>query len=277
MHDQTIAIIGLGLIGGSLARDLAERGARVLGYDADPETLRAALQSHAVHSPMSPSLAEVSAADVVVLAVPVAATAHVLTTARPHLRADTLITDVCSTKRSIEANVTAAGLAAQFVGAHPLAGYHRAGWTASRTGLFRGASVYLCRPPMTPADVIDAARRFWEATGGLPVVTSAAAHDELLAHTSHLPQVVAFLLARTLAQAGIDRSCLGPGGRDSLRLAASPPQLWTGIAIDNAGPLTAALSRLRANIADLELAVLQRDSAGIRAAFEEGGDWFRAE
>lgn len=133
----SVAILGLGLIGGSLARDLAARGVRVLGWDRDEAVVRAAAEQGIVE-PLSDD-----APEIVVFAVPVIAARELLGELRDELHGARLITDVGSTKRSIVKQAEALGLGARFVGSHPLAGDHRAGWNASRTGLFAGARVFL--------------------------------------------------------------------------------------------------------------------------------------
>ncbi|NJD18999.1 MAG: prephenate dehydrogenase/arogenate dehydrogenase family protein, partial [Gemmatimonadetes bacterium] len=146
MAEETVAILGLGLMGGSLARDLAGLGHRVLGWDRDPGSVRAALAQGCIHrgrGSRPDDFQGIEEADVVVLALPVAASRETLPALAPRLRAS-LVTDVGSTKRHIVAAAQSLGLGDQFVGAHPLAGDHRSGWGASRSGLFRGATVFLC-------------------------------------------------------------------------------------------------------------------------------------
>ncbi len=128
------AVIGHGFIGGSVARELAERGVRVLGYDRDPAAVRDALRDGGIHEALTPGLEETEAVDLVVLAVPVTAAPDALRKLRVH--AGALVTDVGSTKESIVRAADDAGLSGQFVGSHPLAGDHRSGWSASRTGVF---------------------------------------------------------------------------------------------------------------------------------------------
>jgi len=151
-----IGIVGLGLMGGSLARDLAALGTYVLGLDLNPDTLRAAAGAGVVHEamPEGPSGAKLDPSalaslplDALVLAVPVQAAIPLLAAAAPHLEHVPLVMDVGSTKASISAAAVRLGLGDRFVGSHPMAGSHRSGWEASREGLFQGARVYLCRAP----------------------------------------------------------------------------------------------------------------------------------
>jgi prephenate dehydrogenase len=265
-----VAIAGLGLVGGSLARDLAARGVHVSAFDHDEATLRAAHDAGAVHAPLDASLAGSAAADIFVLAVPVHAAPAVLERAAPHLTEMPLITDVGSTKQSIAEAAERLGLGDRFIGGHPLAGSHTAGWAATRTGLFREARVYLCPGIRARQSATALAAALWQGLGATPVVIDAGAHDRLLAWTSHLPQALATTLAASLAAAGVRPHDLGPGGRDMTRLAASPAALWTGIALDNATELMPALAHMERGLAEFRAMLEQRDAAALERLFERG-------
>lgn len=268
-----VAVLGLGLIGGSLARELAARGARVLGYDRDAAAVEALRAAGVLHAALGPALAGLEAAETVVLAVPVSAAPALLAAAAPRLAAARLVTDVSSTQRAIVATAERLGLAERFVGAHPLAGDHRSGWTASRIGLFRGARVYLCPAAGAGEAALCRARRLWTALGAAPELLDAAEHDRRLAWTSHLPQAVASALALALAEAGIAPAELGPGGRDMTRLAGSSPELWTGIALENRDTLGTALTTLEAHLRALRQGLGRADAGIVRSHFERGRRW----
>ncbi|MGH7448899.1 MAG: prephenate dehydrogenase, partial [Longimicrobiales bacterium] len=218
---RSVGIIGLGVIGGSLARDLAARGIRVLAYDLDPAALRAARDARVVSAPLDPVFANAGDVDAVVIALPLGAALAVLDGAGDRLARVPLVTDVCSTKRTMAAAAHRLGLTARFVGSHPLAGDHRSGWEAARADLFRGATVYLCPAAETPAEPVAMLHALWELAGAVPETIDAAEHDRLLAWTSHLPQAASTALGRALARAGVQLDRLGPGGRDMTRLAHS--------------------------------------------------------
>jgi len=129
---ERVAIVGLGLIGGSLARALAARDVRVLGYDSMPDSLDAAEGEGIVQQRMGAQLEGIETADVVVIAIPVDATLTAITRMAKKLGNARLVMDVASTKQSIVAAAEVAGLGDRFVGAHPLTGSHRSGWRASR-------------------------------------------------------------------------------------------------------------------------------------------------
>lgn len=270
---HTAAIIGLGLIGGSLARDLAVRGVRVLGWDADAASLRAAVEQGIVHQPLGDALREVEQADAVVLAVPVLSAPDVLRRLEPHLGAVRLITDAGSTKTSIVRAAEALGLGTRFVGSHPLAGDHRSGWNASRPGLFADARVFLCPTSSSSRDAMQLASALWAMVGACPEVADADSHDVRLAWTSHLPQAVSTALALTIAQTGTPRAELGPGGRDLTRLAGSDPAAWADILIDNADALASAMAMMQARLNGLQRAIASRDRTELQRLFTEARAW----
>jgi prephenate dehydrogenase len=268
------AVIGLGLIGGSLSRDLAAMGVRVRAYDADAGHLETALREGVVHAALDETLAGVAGADVIVIAVPVDAAIEILAGIEPYTSDTKLITDVGSTKARIVATARAKSFGDRFVGSHPMAGGHRSGWEASRAGLFEGAPVYLCPTSNASEEARTLANEFWRAIGGRPVCMDADRHDHQLAWTSHLPHIVSTALALTLAQSGVRRTDLGPGGRDITRLAGSSADVWTAIAHDNAPAIDDALAAAEKEIAAFRRALAGADAASLHERFTAARIWF---
>jgi prephenate dehydrogenase len=271
---RTVAIIGLGLIGGSLARDLAARGIRILGSDKDFASFRGAFTTGAANDLFEVSPDAPLAAEVVVIAVPVLAAAQVLRSLAPHLDGVRLVTDVGSTKASIVRAAEELGLGARFVGSHPLAGDHRSGWDASRAGLFGGARVFLTPAPSAGDDALHLARELWTMVDARPEVMDADEHDVRLAWTSHLPQAVSTALALSLDQSGIPRSELGPGGRDVTRLAGSNPDVWIDILLDNADAVASALATTEASLSGVQRAVISGDRDELRRLLTQARTWY---
>ncbi len=271
---RSAAIIGLGLVGGSLARDLSSRAVRVLAYDRDARSLRAARRRGVVDGELDSSLEGAEEAELVVLAVPVSAMPALLSRLAPRLERTRLIIDVGSTKRTVVAAAEALGIGERFVGCHPLAGSHRSGWSASRTGLFAGARVFLCPTGATRTDTLALARELWGSLGAHPEIIDAELHDRRLAWESHLPQAAATALALVLEAEGVERGVLGPGGRDMTRLAGSSPEMWTAIAMNNALELSPALASLEARIRELRMLLDRQDEDGIGRVFAAGLEWF---
>jgi prephenate dehydrogenase len=276
MRVRRVSVVGLGLMGGSLARALAARGVRVVGYDRDRSSLDAAVAEGMVHEPLDDTLDGVENVDVVVLATPVATTAALLTRLGSQLSGPSLIMDVASTKKSIVAAAEAAGLGPRYVGAHPLTGSHRSGWGASRASLFEEARVFLCPSATTTPAALRLAESFWRSLRAGVEVLDAVEHDEQMAWRSHLPQAVSTALALTLRQASVARSALGPGGRDMTRLAGGDPALWTGIMSDNAPAILEALAAMEEQLR-LFRERLAAGEDGVRECFADGRDWFDGE
>ena len=265
-------MIGLGLIGGSVARDLAAMGVRVLAYDRDAATIEMARVEGVVHEPLDASLAGLHDADVVIVAVPVSSLRDVLAAAPRSGRAR-LITDVGSTKRSAIETAETLGIGERFVGSHPMAGDHLSGWPASRRGLFAGARVYLCRAKHTHEEALMLAHELWRVLGACPEMIDADAHDHLLAYASHLPQAASTALALALDDAGVSRARLGPGGRDTTRLAGGSVDMWTAIARDNADALLPAIAALETQLRRLSAALARGDDGELRAIFSAARTW----
>lgn len=265
-------MIGLGLIGGSVARDLSALGVRVLAYDRDPSTIDMACAEGVVDEPLDASLAGLQDAEVVIVAVPVTTFRDALAAASS-LPLARLITDVGSTKRSALVTAEALGIRERFVGSHPMAGDHRSGWLASRSGLFAAARVYVCRTQHTREEPFALAQELWRALGACPEEIDPDAHDRLLAYASHLPHAASAALALALADAGVSHANLGPGGRDTLRVAGGSVEMWTAIARDNADALVPAIAALEAQLQRVSAALARGDEGTIRDIFDAARAW----
>lgn len=265
-------IIGLGLIGGSLALDLTRAGWRVTGSDRDPASLRAAIDAGAVQAELGD---DPGALDLIVIAVPVLSALPIVRRLGDRIpeEAGTVVTDVGSTKRSVIAAAVAAGLGRRFVGGHPMAGHDRSGWSAARPGLFRDVRVWLSAAP----DAADAAVRrvetLWTAVGGRTRRIDAVAHDQRMALVSHLPQVAASALAAVVATAGAGRDDLGPGGRDATRLAGSDPELWSDILLDNSPEILPAITALIDRLRALQHGIEAADEGAVLGWLQAGRSW----
>jgi prephenate dehydrogenase len=269
---DTVGVVGLGLIGGSIARDLAARGTPVAGYDADTAALDAACAEGIVRR-LESDLAGLEGCSIVIVAVPVSATVEVLTATARHMARADLVTDVGSTKRSAVGAATSLGLGERFVGSHPMAGGHRGGWSASRTGLFAGATTYLCPTESTASDALHRAKELWTSLGARPRVLDAHDHDRRVAFTSHMPHAVSAALALALSNAKCPLGDLGPGGRDMLRIAGSSPELWTGIIRDNADAVRDALAALRSELDAVSGALDAQNEQALRGLLTAAQKW----
>lgn len=270
-----VAVVGLGLMGGSLARALRDLPDPpvVLGVDPDPVAGAQALDAGAVQSFDPDGSALLGDAQVVVYAAPPGVVPDLLATHRPHLGRDALLTDVSSLKGPVQRAAAEVALGGRFVGAHPMAGGEGRGFTASRSTLYRGARVWLTAGEEVAPGYRDRAESFWSALGGDPRWIDAEEHDRRMAWVSHLPQLVANALAGALDAAGFLPGDLGPGGRDMTRLAASSPELWRELLPHSAavtGTGLTSVSRALNVLADL---LARREVDRIAEFMERTREW----
>jgi len=271
-----IAVIGLGLIGGSLARDFRAAGHTVVAFDRRAASLRAARRARVIAGTLPRSLAGVESCDACVLALPVDAIERTLGSARQRLRLVPLVMDAGSTKRGVMRAARDAGLRANFVGAHPMAGDHVSGWPASRSALFAGKTVYLTTHRELRLPSLRRAKSLWRSVGARVQVCDADAHDALLAGVSHVPQVAAVALAMLLADSGIRRSTLGRGGRDMTRLAASSAGVWTPILLSNRDRVAIGVRRLVRALRQVEDRVTAGDAPALNRLLRRTNRWANA-
>lgn len=266
---EAVTILGLGLIGGSLARDLSELGVEVKGFDPDATVLRTALELGVLSGIANPEGSPLEG--LIVLATPVDISIRTLRAIRPRLAPGAIVTDVGSTKQSIGQAAESLGLADRFIGGHPLAGDHRSGWRASRTGLFRDAVVYLCGDENGAP--FSAVADLWTSVGARVRSIEPVEHDRTMALISHLPQVVSSALADLLAEHRIRPGALGPGGRDMTRLAGSSAAMWTAIAASNRDNLSLAIAELTERLNYVREALERGDEEALGRFFEGASRW----
>jgi prephenate dehydrogenase len=245
MKRPTVAIVGLGLVGGSLARALTAAGYRVIGHDR-PRVLRHAMSARAIAVAARSVPLAVADADIVVLCASPRTNRRLLPRVARAARPDATLTDVGSVKRGIFGDARRRGLD-RFVGGHPMAGREASGFAASTPDLFRERRWILTPGADTAPGALRALRALVRAVGARPVVMPPAEHDRVVAFLSHAPQVVAWALfdaakADRVATAHMDVA--GPAFREMTRLAGSPKPLWREILAENRAEVTAALGAL---------------------------------
>ncbi len=270
-----LTILGVGLMGGSLALALKECGAvqRVTGWSRREETLRRAAELGVIDRAEPDPGRAVEGADMVVLCVPVGAMEELMGRIAPHLAVQTILTDVGSTKGSVvEAARRAFGeLPAGFVPGHPIAGIEQSGVEAAFAGLYRGRRVILTPLQETEPGALQQVCIMWERCGAEVVEMGVAHHDEVLAATSHLPHMLAYSLVDTLARMDeseeIFRYAAG-GFRDFTRIASSDPQMWHDICLANRDALLVMLQRFSADLAQLSDAIRDGDGEHLKQTFQ---------
>ena len=269
-----LAIIGVGLIGGSLARALKQAHAvgEVVGAGRGAASLEEARRLGVIDRVATSIEAAVRGADVVVLTAPVGAMPEVFKAAVPVLPPRAVVTDVGSVKGAVIAAARAALGAAfpAFVPGHPIAGTEKSGVGASTGELFRGRRVILTPAPETRIDALTKVEAMWTAAGAEVMHMPADEHDEILGLTSHLPHLLAYTLVDLVAaRPGRDPFQFAGGGfRDFTRIAASDPSMWRDICLANPRAVLAALGDYRARLRDLAGAIERGDGDALLALFE---------
>lgn len=259
---QRLCIIGVGLIGGSLARALKEAGevGEVVGCGRNEDNLRTAVRLGVVDRYDTDPARAVAGADVVVVAVPLGAMEPVLRTIVPHLAPEAVVTDVGSAKGGVVADVERiyGHIPPNFVPGHPIAGTERSGVEASFATLFQRRRVILTPLAETAAAAHRLIRNMWELTGAEVVDMGVRHHDAVLAATSHLPHMLAYTLVDTLARlddrAEIFRYAAG-GFRDFTRIAASDPTMWRDVFLNNREAVLEMLGRFSEDLSALQRAI----------------------
>ena len=270
-----IAVVGLGMIGGSVLAAGRARGlfGRATGADTDPAACRAAVSAGLV-AEASPDVADaVRGADLLVLATPVEAMADAARAALPHLAAGAVVTDVGSVKGPVIAGVSepAAAAGVPFVPAHPIAGTERSGLAAASADLFAGRLAVVT--PLSGTDEAAVARvtELWRLLGATVLRMEPEAHDAAFAAVSHLPHLVVYALLATLAEdptlADAAQRLSGGGLRDTTRIGASSPALWRGICLANRRHLIAALDAFSAQVARLRAGLSAGDGDLVERTF----------
>jgi prephenate dehydrogenase len=268
---KKVYLLGVGLIGGSLALELKSRGlARtIVGYDTDRKNLEVALDMGILDQTSAIETSELEGYDLVVLAIPVVALDDIL---EKGFKPPTLVTDVGSVKgSSVKAygKALASGKEYRFVPAHPIAGDEKSGPEAARCGLFEGARVIIT-PLGEPGPDEVSVKKMWEAVGANVQFMDPTEHDTVFAWVSHMPHMAAYAIVDSILAEDPDLVNMSGGGlRDYTRIAASSPRMWAEIAVDNREQLLIATRGLRGAV-DRIIAALERgDSEELEAIFEK--------
>ena len=276
MKFRRLALIGCGLMGGSFALALRQAGrvAQVAGFSASEGTRQKALKLGVIDMACSTAAEAVQGADLVLVAVPVRATAETLRAIDPALASDALVMDVGSTKGDV---VSAARDAlkkhlAHFVPAHPITGKEVAGIEHADAALYRDRQVILTPLPENPIDRVLLAHQVWQALGSRVLELSPEAHDASFAAVSHLPHLAAFALVNAVARqphGAQHLSMAGPGFRDFSRIAASDPDVWRDILLANRDEVLHQCSLMRETLHELEVAMQAGDAEGLHELISE--------
>jgi prephenate dehydrogenase len=271
---ERLAVIGTGLIGGSLARALRAAGVvtTIVGYDADPRNREQALALGVVDEIAADVAAVVRGAQLVFISVPVCAIPGVVRELAPHLEAGCIVTDGGSVKAAIVKECE--GLMPPgccFLGGHPIAGTEHSGPEAAFATLYNGKRCILTPTDNTDAGAYDMVSRLWQAAGAQVCCMEPGHHDRIFAEISHLPHVVAYALVHAVGTADVEGenvlSYTAGGFRDFTRIASSDPAMWRDISLMNRQALLASIDGFSRSLAELRGRIDRQDPQGLAEFF----------
>jgi len=272
-----LAVIGMGLIGGSAALDLKRAGfaERIIGVGRRPETAAEALRLGLVDA-VAPLEEAVAAADLTILAVPVDAALPLLPRVLDQVGEGQTVTDMCSTKRTLMAAVAGRPRRARFLGSHAMAGTENSGPRAAQPDLFRGKIGILCDTEASAPDAVAAVEGLYRALGMRLVRMDAARHDLHTAYVSHLSHAVSYALALTVLDKERDEAAIfnlaGGGFASTARLAKSGAPMWTPIFMNNQDHLLEALDAYRGHLDALREAIARGDVPALNDLIARAND-----
>jgi len=265
-----IAIIGVGLIGGSLGLAVKAKGLarEVVGIGHHKHSIDRALWLGAIDRGTLDPSEGVAGADIVVLATPILSMAGLVKRAIPRLKNGCIVTDVGSTKSQLVKEmegILPKGI--HFVGGHPMAGSEKRGVEQARKDLFENSVCIVTRTAATDTGSFDTVGRLWKALGASVVALSPPAHDRIVSFISHLPHMVAFTMLASVD----DRSLrfASSGFSDATRIASSDADIWKDIAISNSGEILKSIAAFKKNLSVLESAIRRKDGKALERFFKK--------
>ena len=274
-----LAIVGVGLIGGSLARILREKGevGEIVGIGRGEENLRRAVELGVIDRYEHDAAAGVCGADMVFLATPVCTIAPLLAQIAGSLAPGAVVTDGGSVKEEIVTECEKLiPQGCSFVGGHPIAGTEKSGVDASFSTLYKGKRCIVTPTDSTDAKALARVVRMWEIAGSEVVLMDPVKHDKVVAAISHLPHMVAYSLVHAVADYdGCDERIIkysAGGFRDFTRIASSDPAMWRDIALQNRSAVLEMMDFFSRKYAELRCLVANSDSAGLESYFASSRD-----
>lgn len=270
-----VVLVGAGLLGASLglAMQAAGTARRITGVGRRQETLDTAQALGAIHD-SSLDLAEVAPdADCIIVATPAGAVLDALDIARAHGKPGAVLLDVASTKAAICAHAASRWAAPRpFIGCHPMAGSEKSGPEHATASLYQNSVCFIEDSPDLDPEALAKVRALWERAGARVIAIEPVRHDAILASTSHIPHIMATLLASSAVERGAAREFAGNGFRDMTRLAEGSPEMWRDITLTNREAVIDGLECLRGQLNDFLTAVERSDAPALMHFFEAGRD-----
>lgn len=278
MHSEnkqnTYGFIGLGLIGGSIARAIRKNqpDARLIAYDINPASLELALEDGVINMAADAIDTRFTPCDYLFLCAPVQKNDENLSAIKQILSKDCLLTDVGSVKSDIHQAIRESGLADQFIGGHPMAGSERTGYVNSKARLLENAYYILSPTDTVPREKITAYRDLVASLGAIPLVLDCNRHDYATAAISHLPHVIAASLVNLVrdndSEDGILKMIAAGGFKDITRIASSSPQMWQQICLTNTDNILDLLDKYIDSLSNIKKELISRDASALYELFD---------
>ena len=277
---NTYGFIGLGLIGGSLAKMIRknEPDARIICYSRNKEKLLPAVQDKIIDSRLTQPGEELGKCDIIFLCTPVLYFEDILFKIKDHISDGQIITDVGSVKVAPAEAAKKAGLSASFIGGHPMAGSEKTGYENSDAELLKGCTYILTPAYYTPPDSLKRLKGLLTDIGCNISITTPELHDYAVAGISHLPHLSAVALTETIKKADTDDLMMrfaATGFRDTTRIAASSPEVWEQICTANSGNIVKLLDAYIDELTSLKNILQSGNGSGINEAFQSAGEYLK--
>lgn len=269
---KTVSIIGVGLIGGSLALALKEKSLtdKIIGYGRNEERLKKALKLGIIDT-YTDSLKEVCEAELIVLATPIGVFEKITSEMAPYLKKATVVTDVGSVKEAVVNKLERLmPQGVYFVGTHPIAGSDRTGFEHAKARLFEGSKVIITPTKNTEKSAVQKVANLWIKTGARVEFMTPHEHDRIYALVSHLPHLVSFCLVNTVAE--MDKNFIkyaGSGFKDTTRIAKSSPELWTDIFAMNDKNILQCLEIFVKKLDEIKKMLSKKEIEGVKTFIEK--------
>lgn len=276
---MTVGFIGLGLIGGSIAKTLrrVRPNTRIIAYNRTASVLEEAKRDNVIDIGCSDIDEHFSTCDLIFLCVPVITMISCVEKLKPYLKKNVILTDVGSTKTEIHEAITSLGLDDCFIGGHPMAGSEKTGYTNATDRMIENAWYLITPAEDVPIERVSEFSAFISSLGALPMVLSYQEHDYVVAAISHLPHVVSASLVNLVheldGEGSVMKSIAAGGFKDITRISSSSPQMWQEICLANSENICALLSRYIRKLTDFQFVIRNRDKEKLQAYFTECKDY----
>lgn len=279
MSTLTCGFIGLGLIGGSIAKALRMNipSIHMIAYDINQESLQMAIEDKTIDEAYNAIDEHFTSCDYIFLCAPVSHNDENLLTLKQYLGKDTLLTDVGSVKSDIHRHIEAAGLTSQFCGGHPMAGSERFGYRNAKAGLLENAYYILTPTSDVPAEKVTAFQMLVKNIGAIPLVLTCAQHDYVTGAISHLPHVISAALVNLVkdsdSKEGVMKLIAAGGFKDITRISSSSPTMWQQICLTNTDNIIELLDQYITTLGEIRETIAAKSSDDIYSFFDSAREY----